>query len=173
MLGCESRAAVRASRRKRSRTRSSSARWSGRDLIATRRSSFRSRARKTTPIPPRPSSRSSTYWLLRTPSRSSSSRDRAGMKPMYVEVVEVVEERQRRSLDPLDDLDILDYLAFFRRVAAPFLAARLRSARVMLPRLVSGFPRPEPPGLFPPPVCLLTVAHARRSASFSLTPCFS
>jgi hypothetical protein len=90
-----------------------------------------------------------------------------------VEVVEVGEERQRPSLDDLDDLDDLDYLEFRFRVAAPFLAARLRSARVMLPRLLSGFPRPEPPGLFPPPVCLLTVAQARRSASFSLTPFFS
>src|SRR5688500_17144398 len=43
----------------------------------------------------------------------------------------------------------------------------------MFPALVSGLPRPDPPGLLPPPVCLLTVAHARRSASFFETPRFS
>ena len=32
------------------------------------------------------------------------------------------------------------------------------------------FPLPEPPGFFPPASSLLTVAHARRSASFSGTP---
>ncbi len=31
-------------------------------------------------------------------------------------------------------------------------------------------PRPEPPGFLPPPSSLLTVAQARRSASFSLSP---
>ena len=33
--------------------------------------------------------------------------------------------------------------------------------------------RPEPPCFLPPPSCLLTVAHARRSASSGGTPCFS
>jgi hypothetical protein len=40
----------------------------------------------------------------------------------------------------------------------------------MLPALVSRFPRPDPPGLFPPPVWAFTVAHARRSASSLPTP---
>ncbi len=31
-------------------------------------------------------------------------------------------------------------------------------------------PRPDPPGFFPPPSCLFTVAHARRAASFSESP---
>lgn len=32
--------------------------------------------------------------------------------------------------------------------------------------------RPEPPGFFPPPSCLFTVAHARASASSAETPFF-
>src|SRR5689334_1328950 len=43
----------------------------------------------------------------------------------------------------------------------------------MLPALESRFPRPDPPDLLPPPVCLFTVAHARRSASPRPTPRFS
>src|SRR5687767_14719281 len=35
--------------------------------------------------------------------------------------------------------------------------------------LLTDLPRPEPPGFFPPPVILLTVAHARASASSSGT----
>jgi hypothetical protein len=38
--------------------------------------------------------------------------------------------------------------------------------------LSTGFPLPEPEAL-PPPVIAFTVAQARRSASFSLTPLFS
>src|SRR3954453_10490304 len=72
------------------------------------------------------------------------------------------------------------------RVAAAFFAERERAAAGRLaealpPRgppirppffaetLVSGTPRPEPL-LLPPPVSLLTVAQARRSASFSGVP---
>jgi hypothetical protein len=83
-----------------------------------------------------------------------------------------------------------DFAAAFRfRVAAAFLAERDRAAAgrlaaALLPRgppirpprreetLVSLTPRPEPL-LLPPPVSLLTVAHARRSASFLPTPRFS
>ena len=61
MLGWRSRAMVRASARKR-RTMEACAASSGwTTLIATRRSSVVSVARKTTPMPPRPSSRSSRY----------------------------------------------------------------------------------------------------------------
>src|SRR6202048_1138126 len=77
-------------------------------------------------------------------------------------------------------------VAFRLRVAAAFFAARDRAAAgrlaealpprgppILPPRfedtLVSGTPRPEPL-LLPPPVSLLTVAHARRSASFLPTP---
>jgi len=84
----------------------------------------------------------------------------------------------------------LDLVAVLRlRVAAAFLAERDRAAAGRLaaalpPRgppirppffaatLVSLTPRPEPL-LLPPPVSLLTVAQARRSDSFSLTPRFS
>ena len=73
---------------------------------------------------------------------------------------------------------------FFRaRVSAAFLAeADLadadREAEALLPifpPFLAGavfilFPRPDPPGFFPPPVILFTVAHARRSASFSDMP---
>jgi hypothetical protein len=38
--------------------------------------------------------------------------------------------------------------------------------------LLTSFPRPEP-DFFPPPVILLIVAQARRSASASLMPRFS
>src|ERR1700757_3931620 len=72
------------------------------------------------------------------------------------------------------------------RVAAAFFAERDRAAAgrladalpprgppILPPRfedtLVSATPRPEPL-LLPPPVSLLTVAQARRSASFSPTP---
>src|SRR5690606_18902106 len=74
------------------------------------------------------------------------------------------------------------FLAFFLRVAAAFLAdADLafldRAAEASPPFLppflaaeVSVFlPRPEPLFL-PPPLISLTVAHARRLASFFLTP---
>jgi hypothetical protein len=77
-------------------------------------------------------------------------------------------------------------LAFRLRVAADFFAERDRAAAgrlaealpprgppILPPRfeetLVSGTPRPEPL-LLPPPVSLLTVAQARRSASFLPTP---
>jgi len=58
MFGCDSLAAVRASRMKRSRTSALFANVSGRTLIATGRSSLRSMPRYTTPMPPRPISRS-------------------------------------------------------------------------------------------------------------------
>src|ERR687897_1623275 len=62
MLGWRSRAMVRASARKR-RTMEGCAASSGwTTLTATRRSRVVSVAKKTTPIPPRPSSRSSRYW---------------------------------------------------------------------------------------------------------------
>jgi hypothetical protein len=73
-------------------------------------------------------------------------------------------------------------VAVFDRVAAPFLAEAERAAlgrlAAALPpsrpplradTLVSFTPRPEP-DLLPPPDSLLTVAQARRSASFSETP---
>src|SRR3954471_6441633 len=61
IYGCESRAAVRASRRKRSRNGACAASSGGKSLMATGRSRRTSRARYTTPMPPRPSSRSSEY----------------------------------------------------------------------------------------------------------------
>src|SRR5262249_14076267 len=61
MFGGESRPAVRASRRNRPLTPGSEARYGGSPLIATGRSSRTSRARYTTPIPPRPSSRCTAY----------------------------------------------------------------------------------------------------------------
>ena len=39
-------------------------------LIATRRANFRSRAKNTVPIPPRPISRISSYWRMRVPGPS-------------------------------------------------------------------------------------------------------
>jgi hypothetical protein len=70
----------------------------------------------------------------------------------------------------------------FLRVSAAFLADALlaaagRAAEAAPPfrppflagALLTGFPRPEP-DFFPPPVILLTVAHARFSASGSDTP---
>ena len=73
--------------------------------------------------------------------------------------------------------------AFRFLVAAAFLAAADRSARgraaeaappIRPPRCAAGWPvdlpRPEPPGALPPASSLLTVAQARRSASFSETP---
>src|ERR1700730_11382401 len=77
-------------------------------------------------------------------------------------------------------------VAFRLRVAAAFFAERDRAAvgrladalpprgpPILPPRfedtLVSGTPRPEPL-LLPPLVSLLTVAHARRSASSLPTP---
>jgi len=87
-------------------------------------------------------------------------------------------------------LRALDRTAALRlRVAAAFLAERDRAAAGRLaaalpPRgppirppffaatLVSLTPRPEPL-LLPPPVSLLTVAQARRSASSLLMPRFS
>src|ERR1700737_4512942 len=80
-----------------------------------------------------------------------------------------------------------DLAVVFRlRVAAAFFAERDRAAAgrladalpprgppILPPRfddtLVSGTPRPEPL-LLPPPVSLLTVAQARRSASFVAMP---
>src|SRR5882757_3130764 len=69
------------------------------------------------------------------------------------------------------------------RVAAAFLAdadllADEREADALPPisppLCAAGWPvcwlRPEPPSLLPPPSSLLTVAQARRSASFSDTP---
>jgi hypothetical protein len=73
--------------------------------------------------------------------------------------------------------------AFSLRVAAAFFAdadllaldREADAAPPFLPPLCAAgwpvlFPRPEPPGFFPPASSLLTVAHARRSASFSGTP---
>src|SRR5687767_12464227 len=51
--------------------------------------------------------------------------------------------------------------------APPFLPPFLAGA------VLSFLPYPEPPGFLPPPVILLTVAHARFSASSSETPRFS
>jgi hypothetical protein len=80
---------------------------------------------------------------------------------------------------------LVAFLEDFERVAAAFLAdvdreAAGRAAVVLAPifpprledTLVSFLVRPEPL-LLPPPVSLLTVAHARRSDSFLLTPRFS
>jgi hypothetical protein len=85
------------------------------------------------------------------------------------------------------DLRAPDLAGAFRlRVAVAFIAERDRAAAgrlaealpprgppILPPRfedtLVSGAPRPEPL-LLPPPVSLLTVAHARRSASFLPRP---
>ena len=77
------------------------------------------------------------------------------------------------------------HFACARRVAQPFLAAAERSALgrsadaappFRPPLCEAGWPvvlpRPEPDFL-PPPLSLLTVAHARRSASLSDTPRFS
>src|SRR5260221_485289 len=71
------------------------------------------------------------------------------------------------------------YLPDLRRVSQPFFAAALRFAcHWLLPPIrpplwagswFSAFPRPEP-DFFPPPVILLTVAQARRSASSLETP---
>jgi hypothetical protein len=70
-------------------------------------------------------------------------------------------------------------------VAAAFLADRERSAAgraadasppslppLRLDAWLSAWPRPEP-DFFPPPLSLFTVAHARPSAVFVLTPRFS
>ena len=72
------------------------------------------------------------------------------------------------------------------RVAAAFLADAERAkagreAELLPPSLpplwAAGFPvdlpRPDPPGFLPPASSLLTVAQARRSASFPETPRFS
>jgi hypothetical protein len=72
------------------------------------------------------------------------------------------------------------------RVAVAFFADALREATgreadaappFMPPFFAAGcpvlLPRPDPPGFLPPPSSLLTVAHARASASFFGTPRFS
>src|SRR5207245_3724329 len=72
-FGCSSLAEVRASRWKRSTNSLSKERENGRTLIATSRSSWRSRALKTIAIPPRPNSSRISYSSLscsRTSSRS-------------------------------------------------------------------------------------------------------
>src|SRR5881397_945285 len=76
MFVCSSAAAVRASRKNRSTSSRSKASVKGRTLIATSRSSWRSRARYTMPIPPRPSSSRISYSSSspeRTRSRSVTS----------------------------------------------------------------------------------------------------
>jgi hypothetical protein len=96
-----------------------------------------------------------------------------------------------RAVEPLlecfvDELFLEDFLApelFEGALPPPRAAARvlfaldLRDAadffapllRALLPALFFELFEPEPP-LLPPPSCLLTVAHARRSASSSDTP---
>src|SRR6266498_5178240 len=64
MLGCSSCAAVRASRWKRSTNSASNARVNGSTLTATSRSRWRSLARNTSAIPPRPSSSNTSYSVL-------------------------------------------------------------------------------------------------------------
>ncbi len=68
MLGWLSRAVIRASRRNRSRCSSDDVNSYRSTLIATRRCNAMSRARNTTPMPPRPSSRTTWYCA---PSRSA------------------------------------------------------------------------------------------------------
>src|ERR1041385_454935 len=69
MFGWESRAASRASLRKRSRKPACAARYGGSSLSAT------SRARNTMPIPPRPSSRSRVYLPATAVCSSTNSRE--------------------------------------------------------------------------------------------------
>src|SRR5687767_11481927 len=76
-LGCDRRAAVRASRRNRSRVTGWAASGGGSTLSATRRSSRSSRARKTTPMPPRPSSRWTWNWPTSEVARAGNSRTNA------------------------------------------------------------------------------------------------
>ncbi|NUQ76005.1 MAG: hypothetical protein HUU21_20895 [Polyangiaceae bacterium] len=83
---------------------------------------------------------------------------------------------------PVDRLDVPAVARRLLLVAAAFFAAleRLaldRLAWLFLPpslaeAVFSALPRPDPLFL-PPPVCLLTVAHARFSASFFGVPRFS
>src|SRR5687768_5099145 len=73
MFGCESCAAVSASRRKRSRVSGRKARSGGRTLIATVRRRRRSVARYTTPMAPRPISSPTSYCVpIATMTRSLS-----------------------------------------------------------------------------------------------------
>src|SRR2546422_109988 len=78
MFGCSSLAEVRASRWKRSTNSLSKASENGRTLMATSRSSWRSRALKTIAMPPRPSSStmscsSFSSWRTRSTSETSDS----------------------------------------------------------------------------------------------------
>src|SRR2546422_2048731 len=78
MFGCSSLAEVRASRWKRSTNSLSKASENGRTLMATSRSSWRSRALKTIAMPPRPSSSTMSYssfssWRTRSTSETSDS----------------------------------------------------------------------------------------------------
>jgi hypothetical protein len=61
MCGSRNRAAACASRRKRSRNSWSAARWAGNTFNATTRSSRVSKARSTSPMPPRAIGRSIRY----------------------------------------------------------------------------------------------------------------
>ncbi len=66
----------------------------------------------------------------------------------------------------LDDFELPAFASFRLRVAAALRAESEREAFFA----EAGFFVPPPPSLSPPPLCLFTVAHARLSASFSLTP---
>ncbi len=75
MFSCMQRAVVRASRRKRA---PSSGPWVLSRLTATSRPRRRSRARYTSPMPPRPSSRMISYWPMACPGDSSVGAGRPG-----------------------------------------------------------------------------------------------
>lgn len=79
------------------------------------------------------------------------------------------------DLLPLDFVALDDLLADLRRpVPVPFAFRVFAALRAELLRAdffaLEDFLVPEPPFFMPPPVCLFTVAHARRSASPSPTP---
>src|SRR3989440_651223 len=96
MCGWLSLAAVRASRRKRSRSFPSLVRAGGSSLRAPSRSSRTSRARYTIPMPPRPSSRSSEYRPARADWKSRKRRSGwSGIGGWYCEAVEGGRTRQR------------------------------------------------------------------------------
>src|ERR1041385_1485564 len=75
MFGWESRAASRASLRKRSRKPACAARYGGSSVSPPGRSRATSRARNTMPIPPRPSSRSRVYLPATAVCSSTNSRE--------------------------------------------------------------------------------------------------
>src|SRR3954470_18675904 len=120
MLGCESCAAICASRTKRVRTFSLYASSGGSTLMATWRPSFRSVARKTTADPPRPISPSTRYCVpMATTTRSSrlsftdSGRPGGslGQAADFISgrqyVVDALRERHRLHREGGDVLDIL------------------------------------------------------------------